>query len=97
MKTEALRDLKSPPSELAVRVMADVRVWRRPPAVSWLVGVQTAVLAALLFASSATLPEQVATTRDAVRDWSTSVATAVMEMSDRFSEFVGLRENEAIL
>jgi hypothetical protein len=97
MKAETLRELKVPPSELTARVMADVRAWRRPPAVAWLVGAQTAVLAALLFANSPTLPDQVATTTDAVRDWSKSVATAVMEMSDRFGEFVGLRQNEEIL
>ena len=97
MKADALRKLKSPPPELAARVMADVRGWRRPPAVAWLVGIQTAVLAALLFASATTLPEQVAATTDTVRGWSESVATAVLEMSDRFGEFVGLREIEEIL
>ena len=97
MKADALRKLKSPPPELAARVMADVHGWRRPPAVAWLVGAQTVVLAALLVAGSTTLPEQVAATTDTVRDWSASVATAVLEMSDRFGEFVGLREIEEIL
>ena len=97
MKVETLRELRIPPPELAARVMADVRGWRRPPAVTWLVGVQTVVLVAFLAAGSTTLPEQVATTTDKVRDWSTSVATAVMEMSDRFGELVGWKESEAIL
>jgi hypothetical protein len=89
--------MASPPSELAARVMGDVRAWQRPPAVGWLVGGQTAVLAALLFASTASLPEQMVATSETVRDVSASVMTAMIEMSDRVGEFVGVREIEEIL
>ena len=77
--------------------MGDVRAWRRPPAVAWLVGAQTTVLAALLFASAATLPEQMVATTETVRDWSSSVTATMLELSDRFGEMVGVRQIEEIL
>ena len=97
MKAKAFRELDNPPRELAARVMGDVRAWQRPPAVGWLVSGQTAVLAALLFASTASLPEQMVATTETVRDLSASVMTAMIEMSDRVGEFVGVREIEEIL
>ncbi|MBI5685691.1 MAG: hypothetical protein HZC54_11480 [Verrucomicrobia bacterium] len=97
MRADALRELRNPPAELAARVMGDVRAWQRPPSVTWLVGGQTAVLAALLFASTASLPEQMVATTETVRDWSVSVAMATLELSDRVGEFVGVREIEEIL
>lgn len=97
MKAEAFRELKTPPPELAARVMGDVRAWRQPPSITWLVSGQTAVLAALLFVSAPTLPDQMAATTETVRDWSASLATEVVKMSDRFGELVGISELEKIL
>lgn len=97
MKAEMWRELRNPPSELAARVMGDVRAWQRRPATAWLVGGQTAVLAVLLFVSAANLPGQMAETAESVRDWSVSVAMATLELSDRLGEFVGVRQIEEIL
>jgi len=97
MKAEAWRELRDPPPELAARVMGDVRAWQRPPAVAWLVGGQAVVLAALLFVSTASLPGEMVATAESVRDWSASVTTAMIELSDRVGEFVGVREIEEIL
>ncbi|MFA6563505.1 MAG: hypothetical protein WCV00_16475 [Verrucomicrobiia bacterium] len=97
MKAKAFRELKNPPPELAARVMGDVRAWQRPPSVGWLVSGQTAVLAALLFVSAASLPEQMLATTETMRDWSESVTIAMVELSDRVGEFVGARELEEIL
>lgn len=97
MKAEVFRELRNPPSDLAARVMGDVRAWQRPPSIAWLVSGQTAVLAVLLFVSAPTLPEQMVATTETVRDWSASVAMSVVEMSDRFGELVGVRQLEGIL
>ena len=97
MKAEAFRELRNPPAELAARVMGDVRAWQRPPSVAWLVSGQTAVLAALLFVNAASLPEQMVATTETVRDLSASVMTAMIEMSDRVGEFVGVQEIKEIL
>jgi hypothetical protein len=94
---QTFRQLRNPQPDLAVRVMGDVRAWQRPPTVGWLVSGQTALLAALLFASTASLPEQMVATTETVRDLSASVMTAMIEMSDRVGEFVGARELEEIL
>jgi len=97
MKAKVFRELKNPPPELAARVMGDVRAWRRPPSVAWLVSGQTAVLAALLFVSAASLPGEMMATTETVRDLSASVMTAMVELSDRVGKFVGAREIEEIL
>jgi hypothetical protein len=97
MKADAFRELNHPAPELAARVMGDVRAWQRPPSVTWLLSGQTAVLAALLFVNAAVLPEQLVATAETVRDWSESVTVAMVELSDRVGEFVGVRELEEIL
>ncbi|MCX6909831.1 MAG: hypothetical protein NTY01_17565 [Verrucomicrobia bacterium] len=97
MKADAFRKLSNPSPELAARVMGDVRAWQRPPAVTWLVGGQTVVLAALLFVSTASLPGEMVATAESVRDWSSSVTTVMIELSDRVGELVGVREIEEIL
>jgi hypothetical protein len=97
MKADAFRELKHPSPDLAARVMGDVRAWQRPPSVAWLVSGQTALLTALLFTSATSLPDQMLATSETVRDLSESVMTAMIEMSDRVGEFVGVQEIKEIL
>jgi hypothetical protein len=86
-----MRELERPPAELLARVMGDVRAHRRPPTVGWLVGAQTALLAALLVASApATLPTELAATVETVRDWSASLAQATLEFSADMDRLLGL-------
>ena len=90
MKPNLLRNLETPPPELAARVMSAARDWREPERGGWLVGSQTMVLAALLILSSATLPDQLVTTADTIVDWSQTLAQATLEMSDNMGRFLGL-------
>ncbi len=90
MKPNLLRNLETPPPELAAYVMNAAREWRAPERVGWLVGSQTMVLAALLVLSSATLPDQLATTADTILDWSQTLAQATLEVSDNMGRFLAL-------
>ena len=85
MKTNPLRKLETPPPEVAGRIMADVRAWRQPaPArVGWLIGAQSVLLAALLFASAGTLPQQWDETVAVVNDVSSALVQATVEFSDK--------------
>ena len=90
MKLNPLVKLETPPPEVMVRVMGAAREWREPARIGWLISSQTMVLAALLLVSSATLPDQLATTADTIVDWSQTLAQATLEVSDNMGRFLGL-------
>ncbi|MBI5397191.1 MAG: hypothetical protein HZA91_17985 [Verrucomicrobia bacterium] len=90
MKTNLLVKLETPPPELAARVMGAAREWREPERVGWLIGSQAMVLAALLLVSSATLPEQLASTAEDLRVWGDALAQATLDVSDNMGRLIGL-------
>ena len=97
MKLSSMRQLETPPPELAAMVMAGVREWRRPPQVRWLIGAQTALLAGLLMVSSATLPAQLTATAEVIQEWSVSLAQATLDLSENMDRFLGLEIEGGLL
>ncbi|MCX7827340.1 MAG: hypothetical protein N2689_17555 [Verrucomicrobiae bacterium] len=86
MKTaNALRQLETPPPQMAGRIMAEVRAWHRPawaPA-AWVIGAQTVMLTALLFATAETLPQRWDETVAIVEDVSAALVQATVDFSDK--------------
>ena len=83
--TNSLRELETPPSEMAGRIMSEVRAWRQPAwaPVGWVISAQTVILAALVFANAETLPQRWDETVAVVQDVSAALVQATVDFSDK--------------